>query len=58
MPPWWNLMSTIGAPYMWSLETRGREERRSKTPTTPSDVPTATDIPASSKLRGRQAVAS
>lgn len=45
----WNLMSLMGAPYMWSLTMLGREARRSNRATRPLEVPTAHCNPPSSK---------
>mmetsp|Transcript_16507 Transcript_16507/g.41189 ORF Transcript_16507/g.41189 Transcript_16507/m.41189 type:complete len:225 (+) Transcript_16507:1080-1754(+) len=44
----WNLMSLMGAPYMWSLTSSGCCARRSYSATRPVEVPTATCSPASS----------
>ena len=44
-------MSIILSPYMWSLTSMGREERRSNSATMPVEVPTAHVRPLSSNLR-------
>lgn len=45
----WNLMSLMGAPYMWSFTKVGREARKSNRATRPLEVPTAHCSPLSSK---------